>query len=670
MGGATPCALRLVAALLAVGQSDGRRRTAASPAGGPPDEADLRQRLRAAPTDESGAILPLVGMLHQQQRLAEAEAVLEDAVVRLPRSSRVLVGLGFLQMQDNARLGSALTHLRAALELAPADRFATNNLCDATLRSGADAIAVCRSAVRVGPDMGHNHFLLGRALVGAYRWDEAAASFETAIKIDDTGSNPNAAEVYREKATMLESRGRLAEAEHAAQRAVAINPANLGAVIALGVQHKKLGRWDEAVADFRRASGLGPPVEQDKIIVNHLGQTLTWAGRDREAKQLYKQAVEVKGHWLDPRQRPSPNFLRHLPSRPWYANPTAPTQGNDGKVARPVQPSSTDPLSTVIALLERRETSAAVAADFHQWEAAHPDSWLPQPEVLHDDKVCLDGRDGCYWKVWHVLTPANVDCPSLSLALCALHMNLPEQVAGKAPLGPASPCDETQWRSVCGLLGAISMTGLKVRTAQFSELGPGLHIRPHCGATNDRLVLHLGVEVKDAPEDHSNNSNNSSGLEMVVGDEVGGWAEGRVTAFDDSFEHEVYHRGQHRRVVLLLHIDHPNLASYRAEEQQRQQQAPSAAGDADEIVLQDDEEEDEEQIDAAADLGLAGWLRTVRPALPDVAVLGYAAAFSQSQCCDRVDKLQRASRAQLIDAGVKIGHARAILHTANLAGAH
>jgi hypothetical protein len=63
-------------------------------------------------------------------------------------------------------------------------------------------------------------------------------------------------------------------------------------------------------------------------------------------------------------------------------------------------------------------------------------------------------------------------------------------------------------------------------------------------------------------------------------------------------------------------------------------------------------------------------LRTVRPALPDAAVLGYAGALSQSQCCDRVEKLLRASRAQLIDAGVKIGHARAILHTANLAGSH
>ena len=55
-----------------------------------------------------------------------------------------------------------------------------------------------------------------------------------------------------------------------------------------------------------------------------------------------------------------------------------------------------------------------------------------------------------------------------------------------------------------------------MRTAQFSELGSGLHIRPHCGSTNDRLVLHLGIDVQDGA------TTAGEGLEMVVADEVGG----------------------------------------------------------------------------------------------------------------------------------------------------
>ena len=121
----------------------------------------------------------------------------------------------------------------------------------------------------------------------------------------------------------------LQEAEHAALRAVEINPSNVGAVMALGVQRKKLGelqrlspcflsscsvkhrpfspcvseridlnrpkltklcvsddqmmrtdtgKWEEAAADFSKASGLGPAIEEHKMLINHWGQTLTWAG--------------------------------------------------------------------------------------------------------------------------------------------------------------------------------------------------------------------------------------------------------------------------------------------------------------------------------------------------------------------------------------------------------
>lgn len=161
---------------------------------------------------------------------------------------------------------------------------------------------------------------------------------------------------------------------------------------------------------------------------------------------------------------------------------------------------------------------------------------------------------------------------------------------------------------------------------------------------------------------------------MVVGDEVGGWEEGRVTAFDDSFEHEVFHRGKHRRVVLLIHIDHPNLADYRknggvvrvnGEERVFIPLDRSGSGDSGgvEEVHLDDDEDDEDDVG----MGLAEYLRSVRPSIPDAAVAGYAAALSMSSCCSEVASLRRASRKQMIEAGIKIGHARAILHTANLA---
>ena len=76
-------------------------------------------------------------------------------------------------------------------------------------------------------------------------------------------------------------------------------------------------------------------------------------------------------------------------------------------------------------------------------------------------------------------------------------------------------------------------------TAGFSLLQPGTHIRPHVGYTPAVLRCHLGLVVPP-------------GCEMRVGTEIRGWHEGRCLVFDDTVEHEVWHRGDADRVILLV----------------------------------------------------------------------------------------------------------------------
>jgi beta-hydroxylase len=76
-------------------------------------------------------------------------------------------------------------------------------------------------------------------------------------------------------------------------------------------------------------------------------------------------------------------------------------------------------------------------------------------------------------------------------------------------------------------------------TAGFSLLHPGTHILPHRGYTTDVLRCHLGLLVPD-------------GCSMRVGGETRQWVEGQCLVFDDTNEHEVWHRGDKPRVVLLL----------------------------------------------------------------------------------------------------------------------
>jgi aspartate beta-hydroxylase len=80
----------------------------------------------------------------------------------------------------------------------------------------------------------------------------------------------------------------------------------------------------------------------------------------------------------------------------------------------------------------------------------------------------------------------------------------------------------------------------------LSVVHPGTHIVPHCGPTNARLRVHLGISV---PE----------GASLEVGGERISWQEGKCIVFDDSFEHQVWHRGQSPRIVLILDVWHHDL---------------------------------------------------------------------------------------------------------------
>ena len=75
---------------------------------------------------------------------------------------------------------------------------------------------------------------------------------------------------------------------------------------------------------------------------------------------------------------------------------------------------------------------------------------------------------------------------------------------------------------------------------------PGTHVKTHNGPTNARIRLHLGIKVP-------------SGARLTVAGEEHKWVEGKVIAFDDSFEHSVDHDGSEERVVLIADTWHPDL---------------------------------------------------------------------------------------------------------------
>lgn len=105
---------------------------------------------------------------------------------------------------------------------------------------------------------------------------------------------------------------------------------------------------------------------------------------------------------------------------------------------------------------------------------------------------------------------------------------------------------------ICKVLSKhVAMTANPMGLALVSRLDPGTEVAEHVGFSNSRLTLHLALKVpggKDAG--------------IVVNGEPGVWRKGKVLAFDDSFPHAVWHRGQPGstpRIVLLVRIWHPDM---------------------------------------------------------------------------------------------------------------
>ncbi|NRA29422.1 MAG: aspartyl/asparaginyl beta-hydroxylase domain-containing protein [Parvularculaceae bacterium] len=83
----------------------------------------------------------------------------------------------------------------------------------------------------------------------------------------------------------------------------------------------------------------------------------------------------------------------------------------------------------------------------------------------------------------------------------------------------------------------------------FSRLKPGMHIPPHHGQTNARLIGHLALRTP------------SSGAWLRVGSEKREHHRGEMMLFDDSVEHEAMNESDEDRIVLIFDVWRPELST-------------------------------------------------------------------------------------------------------------
>lgn len=245
-------------------------------------ERAFRRGLELAP-DDPELHNALGWTLFQSGRTEEAVVEYERALESNPRHAKAHNNLA-LALVELGRLEEAANHFKASLEIEPrAEIYSDYGFTMARMNRPREAFAAYRKALELDPNCASAHFNLAAAYVMANklaeaethyrkalegrdtaethnglgyvlarqnRMDEAFAEFRKAIELD-----PNYTFAYNNLADALARAGQLEEAEKVYKQSLAVKE-SASVYAALGVVQRRLGKTEEADAQFARARSL------------------------------------------------------------------------------------------------------------------------------------------------------------------------------------------------------------------------------------------------------------------------------------------------------------------------------------------------------------------------------------------------------------------------------
>ena len=168
-----------------------------------------------------------------------------------------------IAFQHLGRRDEAVASYRRLLKLKPGSAQTHDTLgallCE--LARFNEAEIEFRLALAINPRFIEAHINLGFAAGTLGRWDEAEASYRLVLALD-----PNFAEAHRRLGDLLSRiRSRNTEAIPFLERAIALNPVDVGSVITLGNVLMTNGQLEESRVMFRRAQQIQPLITWPSI---------------------------------------------------------------------------------------------------------------------------------------------------------------------------------------------------------------------------------------------------------------------------------------------------------------------------------------------------------------------------------------------------------------------
>jgi uncharacterized protein (TIGR02466 family) len=197
-----------------------------------------------------------------------------------------------LNLYNAGQLPQAENMAKALLKIYP-NAFILHNVLGVALEGQSkheEAAASYRKALSIDPGIAELHFNLGVVYGNLGNLDEAVASYRKAVAL-----KPSLVEAHFNLGILLQENGRLEEAAACHRKAVALQPGFYEAYGNLGTVLQKQGKLEEAVACYRKALAIHPDAKGHF----NLGTALRDEGKHEEAGQSYLKAITLKPDYAD-----------------------------------------------------------------------------------------------------------------------------------------------------------------------------------------------------------------------------------------------------------------------------------------------------------------------------------------------------------------------------------
>ncbi len=257
----------------------------------PEAERELREIVALDPAAADAEFLLGSVLLHERRPTESLAAYNTGAHLRLPTAEEwIAVASDYILLKDLADAEKWLQYA-AANEPSNVDVLYLLGRTQYNENHDEDAAHSFTRCLELRPRDARAEYNLGLAYEKLQQTADAVGAYQTAISWQSGQPKPDP-QPYLDLGNLLFRQGKPAEALDPLQQAVRFGSGNAFANQQLGLVFEALGRSDEAVASFQRASSLAPEAEQPHYFLGRLFHRL---GRTSEAAAEFAVVSKLLG---------------------------------------------------------------------------------------------------------------------------------------------------------------------------------------------------------------------------------------------------------------------------------------------------------------------------------------------------------------------------------------